>query len=143
MRPNPLLTIALLAAALVPVAAGAVNNPEFYPGTYRQINTVTKKPLPVGTAIVLVRAKSGKLGFSINAIRALDSNQGFIAGTFQPGSRVVWTQRAEGANCKLTFTAIPHGLTVVQDAGFGDCGFGYGVTADGEYRWMGDVGSKT
>ncbi len=82
-------------------------------------------------------------GTSIDAIRELDSNQGFVAGTFQPASKVVWVQKSDGANCRLTFTAIPNGMTVVQDAGFGDCGFGNGVDASGTYRWMGEVGSKT
>jgi hypothetical protein len=134
------LTAAFLAG---PSVAGAVNPPELFPGHYRQINPVTKKPLDVGNSIVLVRAKSGKLGFSINAIRALDSNQGFIAGTIQPGTKVVWTQFIPDAKCKLTFTAIPGGMTVDQDYRFGDCGFGYGVVADGTYRWMGEVGGKT
>jgi hypothetical protein len=138
-----LAAVLMLGTLLCPSIAGAVNNPEFFAGNYRQVNPVTKRPLPVGSAIVLVRAKNGKLGFSINAIRALDSNQGFIAGTFQPASKVVWVQKADGANCKLTFTAIPNGMTVVEDEGFGDCGFGYGVTAAGTYRWMGEVGSKT
>lgn len=135
--------LAIIALFIVPSAAEAVNNSAFSAGNYRQLNTVTKKPLPVGNTIVLVRAKNGKLGFSINAIRELDSNQGFVAGTFQPASKVVWVQKSEGANCRLTFTAIPNGMTVVQDAGFGDCGFGNGVDASGTYRWMGEVGSKT
>jgi hypothetical protein len=115
-----LASLFVIAAFTVPAAAGAVNPPELF---------------------VLVRSKSGKMGFSVNAIRALDSNQGFIAGTFAPGSKVVWTKQSEAGNCKLTFTAIPGGLTVVQDMAFGDCGFGSGVTAEGTYRWTGAVGS--
>jgi hypothetical protein len=97
----------------------------------------------MGNSIVLVRAKSGKLGFSINAIRALDMNQGFIAGTFAPGTKTVWTQNTDDAKCKLTFTAVAGGMVVDQDIRFGDCGFGYGVTADGTYHWTGEVGGKT
>jgi hypothetical protein len=136
-----LASLFALAALAVPAAAGAVNPPELFPGNYVQVSPVTKKPLEVGSSIVLVRSKSGKMGFSVNAIRALDSNQGFIAGTFAPGSKVVWAKQSEAGNCKLTFTAIPGGLTVVQDMAFGDCGFGSGVTAEGTYRWTGAVGS--
>ena len=141
---NRRLVIPLTAALLIgPTAAGAVNPPELFPGHYRQINTVTKKPLEPGNSIVLVRAKNGRLGFSINAVRALDSNQGFIAGSIAPGTKVVWIQTTDDAKCKLTFTAIPGGMTVDQDDRFGDCGFGYGVVADGTYRWTGEVGGKT
>lgn len=132
--------LALLASSSV---SEAINTPELFPGTYSQIDTVTRKVLSVGNVIVLARSKSGKLGFSIDAIRALDSNQGFIAGTFQPGTNVVWVQKIPDADCKLTFAAIPHGIIVVQDAKFGDCGFGHGVDASGTYRWMGELGSKT
>ena len=138
------LAVVLIAALLAgPSVAMAVNPPELFPGHYSQINTVTKKPLEIGNSIVLVRAKSGRLGFSINAIRALDLNQGFIAGTIAPGTKVVWSQTPADGKCKLTFTAIPGGLRVDQDISFGDCGFGYGVTADGTYKWMGEVGGKT
>ena len=119
-------------------AAGAVNAPELYPGTYVQIDTVTKKPLQPGNRVVFVRSKDGSFGFSINAIRALDSNQGYVAGRFRPGRVVVWSQKSEAGDCKLTLTAIPHGMMVVQDTKFGDCGFGYGVVADGTYALEGE-----
>lgn len=114
-------------------AASAVTPPEFSAGTYVQIDTVTKRPLRPGNTIVFVRSKDGSFGFSINAIRALDSNQGYVAGRFRPGRVVVWSQKSEAGDCKLTFSAIPAGLMVAQDAKFGDCGFGYGVLANGTY----------
>jgi hypothetical protein len=135
LRPR-LAPLALAAILGWPIAAGAVNLPEFFPGTYEQVGPVTKKPLPVGSTVVIVRAKSGKLGFSLNAVRALDSNQGFIAGSFAPAGRAVWTQKSESGDCKLTFAAVTGGLTVVQDMEFGDCGFGAGVTASGTYAFV-------
>ena len=41
------------------------------------------------------------------------------------------TARAELS--KLLLEVLPKGLKLTQDAGFGDCGFGYGVSADGTY----------
>jgi hypothetical protein len=128
-----LVPIAVAAVFAAPVAAGAVNPPAIFPGTYVQVSPASKKPLPIGSSIVVIRAKSGRLGFSLNAVRALDSNQGFVAGSFAPGSMVVWANKSQAGDCKLTFTAVPGGLTVLQDPTFGDCGFGNGVTADGTY----------
>jgi len=34
-------------------------------------------------------------------------------------------------------------LKVTQDAGFGDCGFGYGVTASGTYLLVAEKPPKT
>jgi hypothetical protein len=120
----------LVLGALPALAAG----PVLQPGTYGQINPGTRKVLNPGNQIVLVRGKTGRLSFSLNAIRALDLNQGFVAGTLPSnGPTVTWTQKAEGMNCKLTFSAQAAGLTVTQDLAFGDCGFGAGVVADGSY----------
>jgi hypothetical protein len=128
-----LVPVAVAAALAVPVVAGAVNPPEIFPGTYIQVSPASKKPLPVGSSIVVIRAKSGRLGFSLNAVRALDSNQGYVAGSFGSGTKVVWANKSEAGDCKLIFTAVPGGITVLQDRAFGDCGFANGVTADGTY----------
>jgi hypothetical protein len=124
------VVVALLAA---PAAAGALDPPALSAGTYAQIDTVTKKPLQPGNTVVFARSKDGWFGFSLNAIRALDSNQGYVAGRLRPGRVVVWSQKSELGNCRLTFVATVHGMTVVQDTKFGDCGFGHGVLADGTY----------
>jgi hypothetical protein len=124
-------------ALLVAVTASAASPPPPGmppPGTYRQADVVTKKPLPVGSQLVIIAGKGGKTGFSINAIRALDSNQGFVAGLLAGPLPLTWSQTSSTTgNCRLKFEAVPHGITVTQDAGFGDCGFGYGVTASGMY----------
>jgi hypothetical protein len=105
------------------------------PGTYRQINTVTKQALPIGNQLVIIAGKAGRLGFSLNAVRQADTNQGFAVGILPGTLPAVWTKTADSGNCKLTFEALPNnGLKVTQDAGFGDCGFGSGVTADGTYQ---------
>jgi hypothetical protein len=111
------------------------------PGTYGQYNPGTKKIAVPGNQVVIVRGKGGKLAFSLNAVRGVDVNQGYVAGMLPPpnGRSVVWIQQAEGANCKLTFTPIAGGLMVAQDAKFGDCGFGYGVYADGQYVRLADA----
>ncbi len=123
---------AVVALAAVPAHAG---EPALQPGTYGQYNPGTKKIAVPGNQLVIVRGKGGRLAFSLNAVRGVDVNQGYVAGMLPApnGRSVVWVQQAEGANCKLTFTATAGGLTVVQDAKFGDCGFGYGVFADGQY----------
>jgi hypothetical protein len=114
-------------------APGPQQAAKFEPGLYKQIDTVTKKIMPVGSQIIIVAGKGGTLGFSISAIRQLDSNQGFIAGTLPATMPATWTKAEEAANCKLVFDPLPHGFKVTQDAGFGDCGFGGGVTAAGTY----------
>ena len=136
------IALALPGALAVASPALAVNDPVFFPGVYVQINPVTKKPLAPGSSVTLVRSKSGQFGFSLNAIRAVDSNQGFVAGSFRPATTVVWEQKAESGNCRLTFKPVASGMTIAQDAKFGDCGFGYGVFADGIYKWMGDKPPK-
>jgi hypothetical protein len=117
----------------VPAAAPAADQQQFVPGSYAQIDTVTKKPLPVGSRIVIMAGKAGQLGFSINAVRQSDSNLGFIAGLLPAALPAVWTHNSDAGNCKLTFEKVPGGLRVTQDAAFGDCGFGYGVSASGTY----------
>jgi hypothetical protein len=126
---------ACLLGLLVALAgpAGAAPAARFVPGTYAQIDTVTKKPLPVGSQIVIMAGKAGQLGFSINAMRQSDANLGFIAGLLPPALPAVWTHNSPAGNCKLTFEGVPNGLKVTQDATFGDCGFGVGVNASGTY----------
>lgn len=108
------------------------------PGTYRQIDTVTKKPLPVGSMIIVADGKGGKVGFSLSAIRQLDSNTGDIAGLLTPSLPQVWTHTSAAGKCRLTFQGLAHGLKVTQDADFGDCGFGAGVSANGTYLLVAD-----
>ncbi len=92
------------------------------PGTYRQADAVTRKPLPVGSQLVV-----------INAVRALDSDQGFIAGILSGPLPLTWTQHGASGDCRLRFEATPGGVSVTQDRSFGDCGFPAGVTAGGIY----------
>jgi len=113
--------------------AGAAATQPFVPGTYRQLDTVTKKPLPDGNQLVIVAGKGGRLGFSVNAIRQTDASEGFVAGLLPPALPGIWSQTSSTANCRLTFEAVPLGLKVTQDASFGDCGFDAGVSASGTY----------
>jgi hypothetical protein len=113
-------------------------------GLYRQINTVTKQALPDGSQLVIIAGKGGRLGFSLNAVRQSDANQGFAVGTLPGVLPAIWTKTADSGNCKLTFEAVPSvGLKVTQDAGFGDCGFGAGVTANGTYQQIPEKPLKT
>ena len=126
--------------------AGAATPPPaaLVPGTYRQIDSVTKKRLEVGNQIVIIAGKGGRVGFSINAIRLTDSNLGFIAGAVEATLPATWTRTSESGNCRLAFQALPpHGLKVVQDPGFGDCGFGAGVSATGSYELVPEQPLKT
>jgi hypothetical protein len=128
---------AFAAAAVLAATAAAAPLPAppgtLAPGTYQQVDLVSKKPLPVGSELVIVAGKGGRVGFSINAVRALDSNQGFIAGGLQGPLPVTWTQAGRSGNCRLRFEAVPHGVRITQDLTFGNCGFDAGVTADGTY----------
>jgi hypothetical protein len=117
------------------------------PGTYKQADPVTRKPLSVGSQLVIIAGKAGKIGFSINAIRALDSNQGFVAGILNGSLPLTWTQTSSTTgNCRLRFapvSSIPHALAVTQDLSFGDCGFSAGVTANGTYVLIPEKPLKT
>jgi hypothetical protein len=141
----PLLLGLLIVASTAPAAPVPAQVPA--PGTYQQADPVTHRPLPVGSQLVIIAGKAGKLGFSINAIRALDSNQGFVAGLLNGPLPVTWTQLSETTgNCRLHFArvpAIPHALAVTQDLGFGDCGFQTGVTANGTYVLIPEKPMKT
>jgi hypothetical protein len=126
-----------LLALLAGSADAATPAPQhkLFPGTYRQINTVTKQTLPVGSQIVIIAGKGGRLGFSLNAVRQMDANQGFAVGILPATLPAVWTKTADSGNCKLTLESVPNnGLAITQDTAFGDCGFGSGVTATGTYQ---------
>jgi hypothetical protein len=124
----------LVLAAAAAAGAATPSPAVLVPGTYVQVNPVTRAPLEVGSQLVIIAGKGGRLGFSINAIRALDSNQGFVAGVLAGALPSTWSQRVGSGNCRLRFDAVPGGgVKVTQDLAFGDCGFGYGVTADGTY----------
>lgn len=103
------------------------------PGTYRQADAVSRKPLPVGSQLVVIAGKGGKLGFSLNAVRALDGSQGFIAGVLGGPLPLIWSRRSGAGDCRLRFETVPGGLAVTQDAADGDCGFPAGVSASGLY----------
>jgi len=134
--------LGLLAALLVGSAALAVaaDPPGLGPGTYVQVDPVTKKPLELGSQIVVIAAKGGRLGFSISALRSLDLHLGFVAGVLEPQLPATWTRSSAGGNCRLRFERVPHGVRVTQDDAYGDCGFGDGVTASGTYLFAAEKG---
>jgi hypothetical protein len=137
--------VAIMGVLLSEVAGAATPPPvvKFVPGTYRQIDTVTKKVLAVGNQVVIIAGKAGRLGFSLNAVRQIDTNQGFAVGILPPALPGTWTRTSSAGNCRLLFEGIPHGLKVTQDAGFGDCGFGSGVSASGTYQLVAEAPLKT
>ena len=116
---------------------------KWVPGTYRQIDTVTKRVLAVGNQVVIISGRGGRMGFSVNAVRQIDTNQGFAVGILPPALPGTWTRTSSAGNCRLLFEGIPHGLKITQDAGFGDCGFGYGVSASGSYQLVAEAPLKT
>jgi hypothetical protein len=142
--PAALCGVCLLVLLTGPAIAATPPPAQLVPGTYRQIDTVTKKRMEVGNQIVVIAGKAGRLGFSINAIRQTDSNQGFIAGVVETALPATWIRTSSSGNCKLTFEHLsPRGLKVTQDAAFGDCGFGYGVSATGSYELVAELPLKT
>jgi hypothetical protein len=104
------------------------------PGTYVQIDTVTGKPLPAGSQLVVLPGKNGRLGFSLNALRAATSGLGFVAGLLDGRTLpLTWSAEGQSGKCRLLFEAAPRSVKVTQDQAFGDCGFDAGVTANGTY----------
>jgi hypothetical protein len=142
---NPLLRGLCYAALVTLLGASPAPAPaeRFVPGTYRQIDTVTKKPLGVGSQIVIIAGKGGRLGFSINAVRQTDANQGFVAGILPPALPGTWTKASSAGNCRLLFEVDGHSLKVTQDLEFGDCGLGAGVSASGTYALVPEKPLKT
>ena len=131
-----------IVALLSSQAFAALPEP-FIPGTYRQIDTVTKQALPVGNQVVIIAGKGGRLGFSINAVRQIDTNQGFVVGTLPAVMPAVWSRTSSSGNCKLISERLPKGLKITQDMEFGDCGFGAGVSASGTYALVAEKPFKT
>jgi hypothetical protein len=133
-----------LGLSLGPAIAGAATpSPAIpRPGEYLQVEPATKKPLDGGSRLLIAAGKGGRLGFSIAAVRALDSSLGFVAGTLQGSLPLIWTQTATSGNCRLRFEAVPNGFRVTQDLGFGDCGFAGGVTANGIYLLVPETAPK-
>jgi hypothetical protein len=129
-RAAVLLALLLGTAGASPAPAPG---PTLVPGTYRQIDTVTKKPLAPGNQIVVIAGKGGHLAFSVSAFAQTDARLGSVVGMIPAGLPVTWSQSTADAKCRLTFEPIPHGVRVVQDPGFGDCGFGSGMSAAGTY----------
>jgi hypothetical protein len=104
------------------------------PGTYKAVTPGTTRPAAKGNELVVVRGAAGRLSFGLNAIRLLDDNTGYISGSFRAGDNVVWIESGNGVRCRLRFVATnATQVRVTQDTRFGDCGFGYGVIADGHY----------
>jgi hypothetical protein len=127
------VSLFVLLSGIAVAATPAPVSVRIAPGTYRQIDTVTKQALEVGSQIVIIAGKAGRLGFSLNAVRQVDMNQGFVVGLLPAAPPLTWSRTASSGNCRLTFEPLPNSLKVTQDVGFGDCGFGYGVTANGTY----------
>jgi hypothetical protein len=136
-REAPEMRIHQMIAAALAVAfatAGAAAAATLQPGTYNAVTPGTTQPAAKGNELVVVRAAAGRLSFGLNAIRLLDNNTGYIHGAFDAGSNAVWLESGNGVRCRLRFVAAGATLIrVTQDARFGDCGFGYGVLADGLY----------
>jgi hypothetical protein len=103
-------------------------------GTYRAVDPSTRHPLHPGNELIVRSAGIGSLRFTLNAIRALDLNTGTISGTIIDKLPSTFAQTAPGGKCRLHFAAARRGVSVQQDVAFGDCGFGYGVLADGLYE---------
>lgn len=146
-KPHHMIRRAVCALSWLVLLSGiadAAGSAQLIPGTYRQIDSVSKKRLEVGNQIVIIAGKGGRVGFSLNAIRQTDSNLGFVAGAVDGTLPVTWSRTSVSGNCKLTFEVLPpHGLKVVQDAAFGDCGFGSGVTATGSYELVAEQPLKS
>jgi hypothetical protein len=129
-----LLTGALAGLFVLPLGtAGATQTIKLVAGTYRQIDTVTKKLLVPGNQIVLVAAKGGRIAFSVSALAQTDAALGSVVGLIPAVLPATWSQSTADGKCRLTFEGVPHGIRVTQDAGFGDCGFGAGISATGTY----------
>ncbi len=140
---SPVRASLFLSVVLLGEAAAGPAPARFVPGTYRQIDTVTKKPLGVGNQIVIIAGKAGRLGFSVSAIRPSDENGGFVAGVLPGLPPATWSKTSSSGNCRLTFESLPHGLKVTQDLAFGDCGLGSGVSASGTYALVPEKPLKT
>ena len=94
-----------------------------------------------GDHVVIQELPGQRIRFELWAVRvgggpcpAPDFNVGGAEGYAALAGRVaVWETREWGETCRLRFSFGPDELTIEQDGGFMDCGFGNGVYADGVY----------
>jgi hypothetical protein len=131
MRRHLILTVAAAALLATAHAAAAAN---LLPGTYNAVSPATHQAAKIGNELVIARTSGKRLSFGLNAIRISDNNTGYIAGSLEDKANLVWIDSGNGVRCRLRFVvASPAQIRVTQDTRFGDCGFGYGVVADGLY----------
>jgi hypothetical protein len=131
MRQQLMLTVA---AAMLLATAQTAEAASLLPGTYNAVSPATHQPARIGNELVIARTSANGLSFGLNAIRISDKNTGYIAGSIEDKANVVWIDSGNGVRCRLRFVAAPPAqIRVTQDTRFGDCGFGYGVVADGLY----------
>jgi hypothetical protein len=82
---------------------------------------------------VVTRNGTGGLDFSLDAFRQVGLHSGHVHGSVARYLPTAWTHRSPYGSCRLVFTRSALGVVVKQDDAFGDCQFGYGVTASGTY----------
>ena len=88
-----------------------------------------------GGGQLLTARKGAAVRFQLELWRGKPSyNSGFVEGTFTPaGSKGAFRSQDRGVPCGLEFEFSRTDVVVRQDPA-ADCGFGFGVFADGRYR---------
>lgn len=131
--PRSLITfIAVAALSACPPTRQAVT------GTYRFAPNPTDSIAGCGLGVEELPGR--QVRFQVSCNRGAPSyNMGWAAGTAPlEGTTMTWRTHAYGDPCTLTFTFSQQAVVVTEDATEGACGFGHGVTADGQYRKVDD-----
>jgi hypothetical protein len=95
-----------------------------------------------GDEVAIQELPGNRIRFELHAVKVsgapchvVDYNIGFAEGEAALTGRVAaWEMRDWGETCRLRFSFGPDEVTIEQDGGSMDCGFGHAVYADGTYR---------
>ena len=137
LKLDPGSTAARYNARLADERAAGLPPTEEVTGTYRY-----HWGEPEGNLVEVQELPGKRLRFELWATHAYSCREMGTGPLGGAGARValtgrdaVWeTQEFTGRLCRLRFSFGPDELTVTQDGAPEDCGFGYGVRADGTYR---------
>lgn len=126
-RSRPLMRFTLIVISLTSLLAAQPVN--FATGTW------SWSGLNEAGGFLRVAQKNGTARFQLECYRGGPSfNSGFVGGEMKFNGRIGTFQSTEFGRCRIVFEFHEKEVVIREDTDTCDCGFGYGVTANGIYR---------